>query len=227
MKKIIKIAALVCALCVFTAAFAGCGATADFSEELSLIADSVTDAVGRESGEVLIHEAVDTETDIEGIFESGYVETYVRFTKGDKLNFSLERNTVLKSGEIASKYELIKDGDAVYELFDGKGKEVEMTEFPDFFESFNINYEAKNVKKVDSEIVGNGVTLYTLTMTAGFADGFDRDVDGVKVDCTAVEYGYYIDTHDVLQKMTVKYTYKVTQEGKTQTVTKLVNSEIA
>lgn len=228
MKKIIKFTVLSLVVCLFASAFCGCGKK-DFTEQLALITGCVDEILARKTAEVVVSEDINPEADIEGVFVKSFSETHIRFDKTEDLQFRYEKNTAVVATEEVTNYQLIKMGDNVFELFDGEGDRVKMDEadFPDFLESFRIGYAAEDVVDVTDEIAGGGMTLYTLKMSDAFADKLDAEIDGVTVNCTDVTYGYYIDKDQKFVKQTVKYTYKVTAEGQTQTVERQVTSEIA
>ena len=227
MNRTVKIAALVTALCLVSASLFGCNGNAEKAEYFELIKTSSEAAVALESGEILVHESITADVEIEGVNNSGNSETFIYFTNGEVPDFELRATTSIGVDGAAKQYELIKDGDTVLELVDGVGDFVSEKELPDIFANFRVDFELNDIKTVVVESELKGVKVYKLSMTKAYADEFDSEVDGVNTDCTDIAYSYYIDSRGTLQKVVCETASTVTVGGQSQSLVSVVDSAIA
>ena len=224
MNKFLRGACFAAALVISASTLFGC--KKDISEELSIITEVSDEALGITEGEILVNETIKVEKAIEGVVQNGNIETYVVFSNGpENPDFELQRNEYAGDSEIAPVYTFVKSGEIMFELFDGVGEEVDTA--PDIYEALRIDFDADDIKSLESSIAEKGNTCYTLTMIGDYADKYDSSADGADFDCTEVVICYYINSLGKLTKRTCEITSTLTVNGEAQTVTRFIESKIA
>lgn len=183
-------------------------------------------AVSLESGEILVHESVTVDENIEGGYVNRSSETYVRFSGENASDFELKSTSSVDGAESVT-YELIKDGDRILALENGEGDFVDGAEVPDIFENLRVEFEATNIKDASVEIGLKGVKSYKLTMNKEYTDSFDSETDGVLYDCTGLIYTYYVNPHGELEKAVYETTASITCGDMVQNVVTVVDATVA
>ncbi len=226
MNRIVKLAVLSTAVCALSGMLFACGNDAEINQYYEIVKLGSESAVALDVSEILVHESVTADKDIEGCYLNGTSETYIHFIGDDASDFELNSISSFGEGD-AVTYELIKNDDMILELYNGSGNLVDDAVIPDFFENFRLGFTAQDIKRIDVGVELKGVKSYKFTMSKAYINSFDSEADGVATDCTDVSYTYYIDPYGVLEKVVSETALTVTYGDKTQNVVRVIDSAIA
>ncbi len=219
MKRFCKIAAFCLALVMAAVIACGCGAKENYDEALAAVKAGCDKFLAVDIGNIFTYKTVKVENEIEGLIWNGSEETNVKFSKdGEDHDFFLRRYVYIGAQEptLDSYYSFEKVGDTMVELINGVGGVAQTA--PEIFTDVYLDFESSDIKSAEVKNLGKGEWEYKFVMSGEFANGFDREENGAKFDCTSVVLVYYIDVMSNLSNITKEYTYTLTYEGESQTV---------
>lgn len=220
MNKIKRIAALGAAVCIVGAVMAGCGSSEKYDEQFAVISESSEKALAVTCAEIEIDENIEAGKVIEGVLENRTSYTYIQYTKGDSLEYTL------KTEDGNSSYERFTSPQGVFEIVDGDIA-LYSGEAPDFGSYIDIDFTLEDIKAVSVEYGDKGTKLYTVTMKPSYADKFDSTENGGEYDCRAVTYIYKIDSLTRLKSVITEYSAKFTYNGEAQDTKRTVSVNFA
>lgn len=224
MKTILKIAALCATICLIPAMLFGCRNEKKLTENFAVPKLGSENAQALSSGEIMVYENYKPEKEVTDRVMASVTETYIKFVQGSELSYDFtESRKTVSTNEIDLLEATQEGGDLTVAR---NGVVVSDDEAPDIFSYFKINYDVSDIENIDITDTGEGTVLYAVTMTSKYADKFDSEADGVKIDCTKVLYNYYIDASNVTHNVLSEFTSTVTCDGNSQQVVRFIQATI-
>ncbi len=219
MKKTIRIAAFAAALLSLAVMSAGCRNEKQISEDLSAVVSASEQLIALEAGEIMLHESVKLDNDVEGHAVNSITELYVKYVQKDNvLDYDLGVTVTRVVGGDITSYDARHENGKFEQYLNGEEVSVDQIPEPDLFDRFRIDITAADIENIEV-FTKEGLTCYAMSMMDTYADSFDYEKDGVKYDCTQVVYNYNIDAEGVLRQVLAEKTATLTDaSGASQSV---------